>query len=158
MIINILEIIMIYFHLFQYYYIENLQDKRNQDWDYRYNVVGIEEELEKQISYTNNKPNYSPIDAVITNVKSDKGKDLGGDWAHLAFRNLKHPCDVGYRYRFSLDFPNMENMSEEDKHYNTSIWICVNKTPIRAGNSCTVRRCNTSLAFVGSPTNNKDYI
>lgn len=27
------------------YYIENLQDKRNRDWEYRYNIVGIEEEL-----------------------------------------------------------------------------------------------------------------
>ena len=26
------------------YYIQNLQDKRNQDWEYRYNVVDIEEE------------------------------------------------------------------------------------------------------------------
>lgn len=140
------------------YYIENLQDKRNQDWDYRYNVVGIEEELEKQKSYTTENPVFSAIDAVITHVKSDKGEDLGTDWAHLSFKNLKHPCDIGTRYRFSLDFPNMEEMSEEEKHYDTSVWLCVNRSPIRAGNACTVRRCNTALTLLGSPTNNKDYI
>lgn len=140
------------------YYIENLQNKRDQDWDYRYNVVGIEEEVEKQKKYTSNPLAFSAIDAVITHVKSDMGKDLGTDWAHLSFRNLKHPCNVGSRYRFSLDFPNMEEMSEEEKHYDTSVWLCVNKSPIRAGNACTVRRCNTSLTLLGSPTNNKDYI
>lgn len=140
------------------YYIENLQDKRNQDWDYRYNVVGIEEELEKQKCYTTENPIFSAIDAVITHVKSDKGEDLGTDWAHLSFKNLRHPCNIGARYRFSLDFPNMEEMSEEEKHYDTSVWLCVNKSPIRAGNACTVRRCNTALTLLGSPTNNKDYI
>ena len=97
------------------YYIENLQDKRNQDWEYRYNVVGIEEELEKQIFYSSNEPTYSAIDAVITSVKSDRGQDLGTDWANLAFKNLKHPSKIGTRYRFSLDFPNMEDMTEEER-------------------------------------------
>lgn len=140
------------------YYIENLQDKRNQDWDYRYNVVGIEEELIKQKNYTSESPVFSAIDAIITHVKSDRGEDLGTDWAHLSFKDLRHPCNVGTRYRFSLDFPNMEEMSEEEKHYDTSVWICINRSPIRAGNACTVRRCNTSLTLLGSPTNNKDYI
>ena len=140
------------------YYIENLQDKRNLDWSYRYNVVGIEEELHKQINYTSEAPVYTPIDTVITHVKDEYGKDLGTDWAHLSFQNLRHPNDVGYRYRFSLDFPDMEKMSEEDKYYNTSVWICVNKNPIKSGNACTVRRCNTALTFVGSPTRDRDFI
>lgn len=140
------------------YYIENLQDKRNRDWEYRYNIVGIEEELQKQLLYTSDNPVFTAIDTVITNVKSDRGQDLGTDWAHLAFRNLKHPCNIGSRYRFSLEFPNMEEMTEEEKHYDTSIWICVNKSPIRTGNSCTVRRCNTALTMLGSPTDSKDYI
>lgn len=137
------------------YYIENLQHKRNADWNYRYNVVGIEEELHKQVNYTNERTSYTPIDVVITEVKNDRGEPLGTDWAHIAFRDLKHPCGIGYRYRFSLDFPDMRMMNEEDKHYKTSVWIGVNKSPIKGGNSCTIRRCNTALAFVGSPT--RDY-
>ena len=58
------------------YYIENLQYKRDKDWEFRYNVVGIEEENEKQCDYTNELPNYTPIDVAIRAVKSDKGKDL----------------------------------------------------------------------------------
>lgn len=137
------------------YYIENLQHKRNLDWNYRYNIVDIEEELTKQLEYTNQNPSYTPIDVAITEVKTDRGEPLGTDWAHLAFRDLKHPCGIGYRYRFSLDFPNIRNMNEEEKHWKSSIWIGINKSPIKGGNSCTVRRCNTSLAFVGSPT--RDY-
>lgn len=134
------------------YYIENLQDKRNADWEYRYNRVDIEEELDKQIAYTSEFPTYTQVETVISNVKTDKGEDLGSDWAHLAFKDLKHPSGTGYRYRFSLDFPNMKAMTEEEKHFTTSIWIAVNKAPIRAGNSCTVRRCNTALTLVGSPS------
>ena len=137
------------------YYIENLQHKRNLDWNYRYNIVGIEEELIKQLEYTNQYTSYTPIDVAITEVKTDRGEPLSTDWAHLAFRDLKHPCGIGYRYRFSLDFPNMKEMNEEDKHWQTSIWLGINKSPIKGGNSCTVRRCNASLAFVGSPT--RDY-
>lgn len=134
------------------YYIENLQDKRDADWEFRYNVVGIEEELKKQIEYTQEIPSYTPIDVVIRNVKSIKGEDLGTDWANISFRDLKHPCGEGYRYRFSLDFPDMSRMDEEEKHFGTSIWLGVNKTPVKAGNTLTVRRCDTALTFVGSPT------
>ena len=70
------------------YYIENLQDKRNKDWAYRYNVVGIEEEIERQYQYTCELPSYTPIDVVITSVKGEKGEDLGTDWASLSFRFL----------------------------------------------------------------------
>lgn len=136
------------------YYIENLQDKRNQDWEYRYNRVEIEEEPEKRIQYV--KPDilgdtavYNPIDVVITNVKNEKGDDLGTDWASLSFRDLKHPTAIGKRYRFSLDFPDMTKMTDEQKRYDTSVWLCVNKAPVHAGNSCTVRRCNTTVTLLG---------
>ena len=51
------------------HYINNLQAKRDQDWEFRYNVVGIEEEKEKQIGYTDLLPNYTPLDVVIRSVK-----------------------------------------------------------------------------------------
>ena len=140
------------------YYIDNLQSKRDKDWEYRYNVVEIEEENEKYLQYTQDPTRFSFIEAVISSVKSDKGVDLGSDWAYLAFKSLKHPVSLGKKYRFSLDFPNMREMSEEDKHYETSEWLCVNKNPIRTGNSCLVRRCNSFLTLLGSPTGSEDYI
>lgn len=134
------------------YYIENLQEKRNADWEYRYNVVEIEEESGRQIDYSPELPGYLPLEVVIRNVKNDRGQDLGMDWADLSFKDLKYPSTLGQRYRFQLDFPNMGEMTEEEKHYETSVWITINKSPINPGNSCIVRRCNTSVALVGSPT------
>lgn len=137
------------------YYIENLQDKRNQDWEFRYNVVGIEEEKGRQIQYTNYLPTYTPLDVVIRSVKGEKGEDLGADWASISFRDLKYPNLLGTRYRFSLDFPDMSLMTEEDKYFDTSVWLAINNSPIRAGRSSVVRRCNANIALVGSPT--RDY-
>jgi len=57
------------------------------------------------------------------------------------------------RYRFSLDFPDMTLMTEEEKHYDTSVWLAINKSPIKPGNSCVVRRCNCNIALVGSYDN-----
>ena len=140
------------------YYLENLQHKRDQVWYMRYNVVDIEEELDKQCVYSKEQPNYTPIEVAIRNVKDDKGQDLSTDWANIAFRDLQHSNKIGDRYRFSLDFPDMSAMSEEDKYYNTSVWICINKNELQAGNDCVIRRCNGSLAFVGSPTLSYDNI
>lgn len=103
------------------WYIENLQHKRNLDWYARYNVVDIEEELNKQVTYTKDNPNYSPIEVAIRNVKQINGVELGVGWANIAFRDLKHPAKIGSRYRFSLDFPDMTNMSEDEKRYKTNI-------------------------------------
>ena len=139
------------------YYIENLQYKRDKDWEFRYNVVGIEEENEKQCDYTNELPNYTPIDVAIRTVKSDKGKDLGLDWADIAFKNLNHPVFLGKRFRFSTEFYDMLNMQEEEKIYKTSVWICINRL-FNSGNSCIIRRCNANIAFGGSPNRSKDYI
>ena len=100
------------------YYIENLQHKRDKDWEFRYNLVDIEEENEKQCDYTDEYPKYTPIDVVIRNVKSDKGKDLGSDWANIAFRNLKHPVFLGKRFRFQREFNDISNLQEEDKIYH----------------------------------------
>ena len=45
------------------YYIENFQNKRNSEWLMRYNVIDIEEELEKDKTYS--RISYSAIDFTI---------------------------------------------------------------------------------------------
>ena len=50
------------------YYIESLQHKINNEWLYRYNLVDIEEENNRQNHYTKDKPLYTPIDVVIQSV------------------------------------------------------------------------------------------
>lgn len=133
------------------YYIQNLQEIRNKQWEYRPNLVDIEEELEKQTTYTQEVPVYSPIDVVIKTVKDENGEDLSTDWANISFRDLRHPNFLGKRYRFDTSFPDMSLMTEEEKHYETCIWVTVNNSPVGAGNSCLIRRCNASLVFLGSP-------
>jgi len=142
------------------YYIENLQNRRNLDWYSRYNVVDIEEELGKQTTYSPYDPIFSPVESVITNVKTPTGDQLSDDWARLAFKDLDHPSKVGSRYRFSLDFGNydLSSMTEEQKKNNLSVWIGVNRSDIKAGNSTIIRRCNSTLKFVGSPSNSVDYV
>lgn len=140
------------------YYIENLQYKRNADWNMRYNVVDIEEELEKQCEYTTNPPKYCPIEVAIREVKSDRGKDLGCDWADIAFKNLKHPNFLGQRFRFNSDFLDMSQMDEDQKKTKTNTWICVNRGGSKAGNSCVIRRCNSSLVLEGIGENGESEI
>ena len=74
---------------------------------------------------------------------------MGTDWAEISFRDLKYPNPLGKRYRFSLEFPDMKEMSEEEKHYDTSVWIAINKAPINPRNSCVVRRCNANMRYSG---------
>lgn len=141
------------------YYIENIQARRNRDWDYRFNRVDIEEELERQYHYTKDIPVYTPIEVVINNVKSEKGEAYGSDWSSIAFKDLKHPFDLGSRYRFSTyNFEDPTTLTEEEKHYDKSIWICVNRTPVTAGNSGLIRRCNSTIAFNGSTDLTNDKI
>lgn len=140
----------------QNYYIQNLQYKRDQDWEYRYNTVDIEKEKDRQVEYTTNLPEYIPMETVvIRGVKDERGEDLGTDWAEISFRDLKYPNKLGQRYRFSLDFQDLSTMTEEEKHYETSIWMAVNNSPINARNSCVVRRCNGNIALVRSSTRNQ---
>lgn len=140
------------------YYIENLQYKRNADWNMRYNIVDIEEEPKKQCEYTTDLPKYYPIEVAIREVKSDRGKDLGCDWADISFKDLKHPNFLGERFRFNSEFLNMSQMNEEQKKFEANIWICVNKGGSKAGNSCVIRRCNSSLVLEGIGENGEKEI
>lgn len=137
------------------YYIENAQQQRDAKWDFLPNRIDIEEESNKQIEYTNEDPNYTPIEAVITSVKDEKGKSLGSDYANLVFKNINYPTALGKRYRFSFDFEKTLQMSESEKKINTCVWITINDNKISIGKNSIIRRCNSNVGMVGSP--NLDY-
>ena len=138
------------------YYIENAQAQRDSKWEMLPNRVDIEEELVKQVDYTTESPNYSPVEVVVQTIKDDKGKTLSNDYANIVFEELKHPIFLGKRYRFSLDFnKSISEMSEEEKYFNTCVWIEINESKIEIGNNSIVRRCNSNIGMVGSP--NLDY-
>lgn len=137
------------------YYIENAQYQREEKWEYMPNRIDIEEEKEKQINYTNEDPVYTPTEAVIQSIKDEKGKTLSSDYANLAFKSIKHPVFLGKRYRFSYDFEKSLQMSEEEKHLNSCVWIEINESKVKIGTNSIIRRCNSNIGMVGSP--NLDY-
>ena len=140
------------------YYIESLQHKVNNEWMYRYNVIDIEEENEKQKFYTKDKPVYTPTEAVIQKVVSDTGEKYADDWKKLVFQDSKHPTFHGKRFRFSLDFAKNVEYTEEEKEKKCSIWLGVNQDAMDPTSSITVRRCNSNIVFAGSPTLSYDNI
>ena len=140
------------------YYLQSLQSKVDAEWNYRSNVFDVEEELEKQMSYTKEKPKYTPIEVVIQHVRTDVGEKLSDDWQKLVFRDIKHPTAIGGRYRFSFDFEKNPIYTEEEKEKECSIWIAVNRYAMNPTSSVMVRRCNSNLMFAGSPTMSLDNI
>ena len=137
------------------YYIQNAQQQRNTKWDYLPNRIDIEEEINKQIEYTNEDPNFTSTEVAITSVKNEKGKDLGSDFANLIFKDINHSTSLGKRYRFSFDFEKTLQMSESEKRLNTCIWITINDNKISIGKNSIIRRCNSNIGMIGSP--NLDY-
>lgn len=140
------------------YYLETLQSKIDAEWDYRYNVVDIEEEIKRQYSYTTESPVYTPIEVIIQHVLTKEGVKLAEDWKKLVFKDIKHPTIRGQRYRFSLDFEKNPTYTEEEKYKKSSIWLGVNLESVTPTASIVVRRCNSSLGFAGSPTMSYDNI
>lgn len=140
------------------YYIESLQSKIDAEWNYRHNVVDIEEENNKQVFYSTQKPVYTPIEVVIQHVVTDKGVKLAEDWKKLVFRNVKHPVFRGKRFRFSLDFEKNPLYTEEEKELEASIWLGVNLDQVDPTSGIVVRKCNSNLIFAGSPNLNHDNI
>lgn len=125
------------------YYLKMLQNKIDYEWDYRYNVVDIEEENIR------GSEKYEPVEVVIQSVYSEKEKKtLSDDWKRIIFRNIKHPIDRGKRYKFSLDFDN-PNLSEIDK----SIWITTSYNSTDPSRNVIIRRCNTNVVIVEKDSN-----
>lgn len=120
------------------YYLKNLQEKVNDEWKYRYNIVDIEEEKEF------GSESYNSIEVKIQNVYDEKLKKvLSDDWKKINFKDIQYPITLGQRYRFSLDF-NEKEQSLKDK----SVWITlnVNKTnPVSGG---VLRRCDSFITVV----------
>ncbi len=78
------------------WYIRQLQDKVDAEWDYRPNRVLIEYETEKA------SDKWAPVQVVLQTVKNEKGKDVSEDFLNLVFRNIQESrFDVGNKFRFS---------------------------------------------------------
>lgn len=130
-------------------YIYDVQERRNEDWAYRSNVVDIEEELQKPLCYDPRYPDWSWTEVVIDPTYSETGVKLSNDWRILKFKDLKHCSGLGYRYRFCYDFYAYANASVEDREKMGSVWLGVNDSHTSTSSDVVVRRCQTNVAFGG---------
>lgn len=134
------------------YWLQGIQDKVNAEWTYRSNRVDIEEEKTKQLFYTKEPPKFTPLEVVIQEVVTDKGEKLSKDWKRLVFKDCTYHNYVGKRFRFSHDFAKFQTLSEEEKKWNSSVWLGTNEEGAAPTEGIVVRRCNTTIGFAGTRT------
>lgn len=119
------------------YFLKELQDKVNIEWNYRPNRVDIEYEDEW------GKSTYKPLEVVVQSVLSEKGKQVSNDIRNLVFRNiLEDRFNLGNRFRFSEDY----DLSAEENRKNT--WLVINLNKVNMTSSVTVERCNGTLGSI----------
>lgn len=117
------------------YYLMSVQDKIDYEWEYRANRVDIQEET----GY--GTESYTDTEAIIQNVFDKTNKsNLSDDWKELIFKDIKHNLYLGKRFKFNLDFTDIE----EDK----SIWILTNMNKTSPTASCVIRRCDGNIGMV----------
>lgn len=144
------------------YFLKELQDKVNAEWEYRPNRVDIE--------YENKwgEQTYSPIEVVIQYLRSDKGEKFSEDCIRVVFRDiLESRFNIGNRFRFSDDFKdidanflvdNPEDEEREDfqvgneiftvndaKDLYKNVWLVSNKDRTSMTSSVVIERCNGIL-------------
>ncbi len=116
------------------YFINQLQEKVNQEWFYRPNRVLIEYESQWGCS------TWSPIDVVIQSVKSEKGTDISDDYRKIVFKDiLESRFKIGHKFRFAPNY----NMSAEEKAKN--VWLGINTNAVKMTSSMVISRCNGVL-------------
>ena len=129
------------------YFLKELQEKVNADWNYRPNRVDIEYESEwgQQV--------YEPIEVVVQSVKSEKGEDISNDTRNLVFQNIfEDRFDLGSRFRFSEDY----DYSKPENAKN--VWMVTNQNKVNMTSSVVVERCNGTLgSTVKNPNGTVSY-
>lgn len=118
------------------YYIASLQEKVNADWEYRYNVVDVEQEQ------TIGGDDYEPMEVVIQSIKNDKGQTVSDDIVGLTFRDILYTVPLGTKFRFSRGF----NLN--DPVVDKNVWLAMNKYEASPTSRIVVNRCNGTIGSV----------
>ena len=134
------------------YWLRGIQDKIDAEWEYRSNRIEIEEELHTQVAYTAEPPKFTPLEVVIQEVVSDKGKKLSRDWRRIVTRDCNYDNFIGKRFRFSEELIGFQSLSEEEKKWKSSVWLGVNQSDPTSTQGLVIRRFNTTVAFAGTLT------
>ena len=131
------------------YFLKELQDKVNAEWNYRPNRVDVEYEDQW------GKLTWSPLEVVVQSVLSEKGTAISNDTRNIVFRNiLEDRFEIGSRFRFSEDY----NMSKAEEMKN--VWLVVNLNKVDMTSSVIVERCNGTLGSLvpnGDGTYSRHY-
>ena len=128
------------------YYLKTLQNKVDDEWKYRGNIVDIEEETDFGSNI------FIPIEVKIQNVYDVTMKTtLSDNWKKINYKNIFYKAPLGQRYRFSLDFINYD--PEDENLIDKSIWIGVNIDSINPTHGLIIRRCDSFLTICSDKGN-----
>lgn len=121
------------------YFIKELQDKVDADWEYRPNRVDIEYENQW------GEQTYSPIEVVIQSVKSEKGTAISNDCRNIVFRDiLDKRFVIGSRFRYE-EFPLDELDLDAIPDAKKNVWLATNTNSVQMTSSMIIERCNGTL-------------
>lgn len=118
------------------YFLHELAEKVDAEWEYRPNRADIEQEE----SIGSEK--FFPIQVVMQSVRNDKGTKVSNDWRRLVFRDIRYEARLGTKFRFAINGD--PNIPAEEK----SIWLGVNLDSISPTSQIVVVRCNGTIGSV----------
>jgi len=136
------------------FYLKELQDKFDAEWNYRFNRVEVEFERIGELFWGHNK--YDKIEVVQQHVKSDTATAYTDDYRRLVFRDIREQrFNIGHKFRFmannskfvsgKIQDPDPKVDDWYDKNDPRDIWLVTNFSSVKASTSVIVTRCNGVL-------------
>ena len=122
------------------YFLKELQDKVNAEWNFRPNRVDIEYEEPW------GKQQFSPIEVVIQSVISEKGQKIADDCRNIVFKNIfEDRFSIGSRFRLPKKFSSGSLVTDSQVEENKCIWLATNTDSVKMTSSMIIERCNGTL-------------
>lgn len=129
------------------YFLKELQDKVDADWNYRFNRIDVDFEQ------TWGHNDYTTLEVVQQHVKSDTANAYTDDYRRLVFKNIREKrFNIGNKFRFMADNSISNYVVTDESGYEKndprSIWLVTNYSSVKATTSVIVTRCNGVLGNV----------
>ena len=119
------------------FFLKELQDKYDAEWQYAPNVVTVEYEK------TWGKEDFTSIEVRDQKPRSDKNKAFSDDLKRLVFRDIfEKRFRIGSKFRFNEVFDD-DTVPNEAK----DIWLVTNMVYANPDTSVVVSRCSGKLGF-----------
>ena len=128
------------------YFLKELQDKVNAEWEYRPNRVDVEYEVEDSEYLTSDfklQNKWEPLEVVIQTVKSEKGEAIADDSRNIVFKNIfENRFRIGSKFRFAPSYDLKAPDLKKD------VWLGVNMDKATMTANLIIQRCNGVLGSV----------